>query len=90
LFREKPRVWSGKQLANLGTSRNYDLAPDGKRFVVLMPVERPAPRETQRHVTLVVNFFDEVRRRVAGRGKAVRGHPQAKRGGLCILPTAGL
>ena len=66
---EKPRVWFGKQLANLGLAPNFDLAPDGKRFVVLMPAERPEPRETRSHVTLVVNFFDEVRRRVAAQGK---------------------
>jgi serine/threonine-protein kinase len=66
---DKPRVWSGKQLANLGLSINFDLAPDGKRFVVLMPAESPKPRETQSHVTLVVNLFDEVRRRVAAQGK---------------------
>jgi hypothetical protein len=52
-------------LANVGLAMNFDLAPDGKSFVVLMPAESPEPRETQSHVTLVVNFFDEVRRRVA-------------------------
>jgi hypothetical protein len=62
---EKPRLWSGKQLANLGTGRNYDVAPDGKHCVVLMPVGSAEPRETQSHVTLVVNFLDEVRRRLA-------------------------
>ena len=62
---DKPGVWSGKQLANIGLSPNFDLAPDGKRFVVLTPAESPEPRETQSHVSLVVNFFDEVRRRVA-------------------------
>ena len=61
---DKPRVWFGKQLANLGGAVNLDLAPDGKRFVVLMPAEISEPRVTQSHVTLVVNFFDEVRRRV--------------------------
>jgi serine/threonine-protein kinase len=66
---DKPRVWFGKQLANLGTGVNFDLAPDGKRLVVLMPAESPEPRETQSHVTLVVNFFDEVRRRAAAQGK---------------------
>jgi serine/threonine-protein kinase len=66
---DKPRVWSGKQLANVGLGGNFDLAPDGKRFVVLMPAESPEPREAQNHVTLVVNFFDEIRRRVAAQGK---------------------
>jgi eukaryotic-like serine/threonine-protein kinase len=44
---DKPRVWFGKQLANLGLAANLDLAPDGKRFVVLMPAEGPEPREKQ-------------------------------------------
>jgi Tol biopolymer transport system component len=64
LAADKPRVWFGRQLANTGLTANFDLAPDGKRFVVLMPAESPEPRETQSHVTLVVNFFDEIRRRV--------------------------
>ena len=66
---DKPRLWFGKQLANTGVAPNLDLAPDGKRFVVLMPAESPEPRETQSHVKIVVNFFDEVRRRVAAQGK---------------------
>jgi serine/threonine-protein kinase len=66
---DRPRLWSEKQLANTGANQNFDLAPDGKRFVVLMPAEGPEPRETQNHLTLVVNFFDEVRRRVAAQGK---------------------
>jgi serine/threonine-protein kinase len=66
---ETPRLWSGKQLANSGTGRNYDVAPDGKRCVVLMPVGGAEPREVQSHITVVVNFFDEVRRRVAGEPK---------------------
>jgi serine/threonine-protein kinase len=66
---EKPRLWSGKQLANLGTGRNYDVASDGSRCVVLVPVESAEPRETQSHVNLVVNFFDEVARRVGAQTK---------------------
>ena len=63
---EKPRVWFEKQLSNVGLSRNLDLSPDGKRFVVVMSVESAEPRENQSHVMLELNFFDEVRRRVAG------------------------
>ena len=66
---DKPRVWFGKQLANLGLAVNLDLAPDGKRFVALMPAESAEPQETQSHVRLVWNFFDEIRRRVAAQGK---------------------
>lgn len=64
----KPRVWSGKQLANTGLATNLDIAPDGKRLVALMPAETTEARESKSHVTLVVNFFDEVRQRVGGQG----------------------
>jgi serine/threonine-protein kinase len=64
----KPRVWFGKQLANVGLGINLDLAPDG-RFLVVMAAESPDPRESQSHVILVTNFFDEVRRRIAGQTK---------------------
>src|SRR5262249_9520961 len=38
-FSDKPRVWFGKRLANVGLGVNLDLASDGKRFVVLMPAD---------------------------------------------------
>ena len=66
---EKPRLWSGMKLADIGIAINLDLAPDGKRFIALLPAEAAEPRERQSHVTVVVNFLDEVRRRVAGQGK---------------------
>lgn len=52
-----------------GLALNFDLAPDGKRFVVLMPAESPEPREMQSHVKIVVNSFDEIRWRVAAESK---------------------
>ena len=58
----KPRLWSDTRLFNMGLTQNFDLAPDGKRFAVLMSAEGPELRETQ-HM-LVLNFFEEVRRRV--------------------------
>jgi serine/threonine-protein kinase len=66
---EKPRVWFRKQLASIGLAANLDLAPDGKRFIVLMPAETGVPRLAPGHVMLEVNFFDEVRRRLAGAAK---------------------
>ena len=63
----KPRVWSAKRLANTGLGVNFDLAPDGERLLALLPPEGAEPREKQNHVTLMTNFFDEVRRRVAAR-----------------------
>jgi serine/threonine-protein kinase len=64
----KPRAWTERQLVNTGLSGSLDLAPDGRRFVVLMPAASPEPREMQSHVMLGLNFFDEIRRRAAGQG----------------------
>jgi serine/threonine-protein kinase len=63
------RVWAPTHLANVGLGLNFALAPDGQRLVVLMPAQGPEVREARSHITLVTNFFDEVRRRVAGQGK---------------------
>jgi hypothetical protein len=59
---DKPRMWSETRLFNLGLTSNFDLAPDGERFAVLMSPEGTESRRTQ-HM-LVLNFFEEVRRRV--------------------------
>ena len=60
---QQPRPLTSQLLADLGNSRTYDLAPDGKRFAVLTPGAK------QSQVMLLVNFFDEVQRRVAGQSK---------------------
>jgi hypothetical protein len=42
-----------------------DITPDSKRMITVMPVENdPHSGENQRHVVLVLNFFDELRRRI--------------------------
>jgi hypothetical protein len=44
-----------------------DLAPDGKRFMFVLPVN-PAEQKPPTHVTFLLNFADELRRKVpAGR-----------------------
>ena len=58
---EEPRVWSDK-IVGFGTTRSYDPAPDGKRIVALMPAD--APQEPHDRVIFLLNFFDELRRRV--------------------------
>jgi dipeptidyl aminopeptidase/acylaminoacyl peptidase len=60
----KPRVWSEKRLANVGFSSNYDVAPDGKRIAALMPAEGAAAQASQNHVIFLMNFSDELQRRV--------------------------
>jgi len=67
---DKPRVWSEKQLGSTGNvTRNVDLAPDGKRIAALMPVEATETQKPQNHVTFLMNFFDEVRRRTTRQAK---------------------
>jgi serine/threonine-protein kinase len=65
----RPHEWFGKRLADVGMTPNLDLDPDGRRFIALMAAETTETRDNQSHVTLCWNFFDEVRRRVAGQGK---------------------
>jgi Tol biopolymer transport system component len=54
----KPRLWAGKK--NMGDY--FDLAPDGKRFALLQP--EASEQKGPQHVTFLLNFFDELRRRV--------------------------
>jgi serine/threonine-protein kinase len=61
---DKPRMWSEKRLADLGVFGNYDLAPDGKRIVALLPDEGTEGQKAQNHVIFLQNFFDALRRRV--------------------------
>ncbi len=64
----RPRLWSEGQFTDRGVARNFALHPDGKRFAVLKAAEdTEAPEVT--HVNMVLNWFDEVRRRVAAAGQ---------------------
>ena len=66
---DPPRLWSTQRIADAGMTGNVDIAPDGTRFAVLMPAEAPESRETRGHFTLVPNFLDELRRRLAASAK---------------------
>jgi hypothetical protein len=56
---ERPRVWIDK----LGGTA-WDLAPDGKRVAVVTPVAAVEAPKPDHEVTILFNFFDELRRRV--------------------------
>jgi len=67
----RPRIWSNQQILSTIFSPNMDLSSDGKSFVVF-----PGPASNIRtpqagpiHLTFLLNFFDEVRRRVPVAGK---------------------
>jgi Tol biopolymer transport system component len=57
---DTPRAWSEKKPMYVGPfDANFDVAPDGKHIIALMPAGRSAPP----HVTFLINFSDEIRRR---------------------------
>ncbi len=59
----KPQVWARENLPSLGGNYPYDLAPDGKRFAVVLNPGGTQVRSTD-SVTVLLNFFDELRRKV--------------------------
>ena len=59
----KPRLWCDKQIFYAGVS-NLALAPDGKRFAVLPMPEAAGTEKGTVHVTFLLNFLDELRRRI--------------------------
>ena len=61
---QKPRPWSNKELVDTVGHWNLDLAPDGKRFVIAARADSADASKGSVHVTFLLNFFDEVRRRV--------------------------
>jgi hypothetical protein len=63
---ETPRVWFEKKIANFPSTMSYGPAPDGRRMVALMPADTQEPRD---RVIFLLNFFDELQRRVPTRGK---------------------
>jgi Tol biopolymer transport system component len=55
----KPRVWA----ANVLTTGGFDPSPDGKRVAVSVPTST-APANTEQSIVFILNFFEELRRRV--------------------------
>jgi eukaryotic-like serine/threonine-protein kinase len=59
----KPRLlFQGQYQPTTGTSPNYDVSPDGKRFLMLKPTEQAEAAPTQ--INVVLNWFEELKRRV--------------------------
>jgi Tol biopolymer transport system component len=59
-----PRVLFEGQYQSLPTisTPNYDVSPDGQRFLMLKPVEQAQAAPTQ--INVVLNWFEELKRRV--------------------------
>jgi hypothetical protein len=67
---DKPRLWSNTQILEPALELwNADLAPDGRRFAVFPRPEATGEQKGSAHVTVLLNFFDELRRRVPPGGK---------------------
>jgi serine/threonine-protein kinase len=64
---DKPQAWADKPLlpSLVPVTSTYDVTPDGKRFAVVLYEDGTAEEKPILHVTLVLNFFDELRRRVS-------------------------
>ena len=63
---DRPLPWSDMQILGPGGPGiwNLDLAPDGKRFAVFPRPEATGEQKGSVHVTVLLNFFDELSRRV--------------------------
>jgi len=59
----KPRMlFVGQYLPTPGTLPNYDVSPDGQRFLMLKPVEQAQAAPTQ--INVVLNWFEELKQKV--------------------------
>jgi serine/threonine-protein kinase len=77
----KSRPWSEHQIGTIpgnaldlregasGMLRLFDLTPDGKTIIGWEPEEQPKEPRADLHMTMLLNWFDEVRRRVPVSGK---------------------
>jgi hypothetical protein len=50
--------------ADLGTTPNYDIATDGSHAAVILPDEAESEQQSQNHVIFLMNFSDELKRKV--------------------------
>jgi serine/threonine-protein kinase len=62
----KPSVWSETQTAVRGAGVNFAIHPDGKRVAVFKTPGTETQAQANK-VTIIFNFFDELRRKLAAR-----------------------
>jgi hypothetical protein len=71
--------------------RNYDIAPDGRRFVRVVDAVNPLPSApaTRAALQVVLNCFEEVKRRAPGNSWHRRTPPtRQRRRGSAVFPAA--
>jgi hypothetical protein len=54
-------LWADHQIFYSGAA-NLDIAPDGKRFAVLALPQSAPGEKTSLHVTMLLNYSDQLRR----------------------------
>jgi Tol biopolymer transport system component/tRNA A-37 threonylcarbamoyl transferase component Bud32 len=59
----KPLIWSDKQIYKPTGDENFDVAPDGRRIAAMMAQLSIGESGGSEHVTFLLNFFNELRRR---------------------------
>jgi len=64
----EPRAWSRVVLGDTGVLADFDSSLGGDRIATLVPDADQDP-QTPNHVTVLFNFFGELRRRIPGSGK---------------------
>ena len=62
---DTPREWTPARLADTGVLSNFDLDVDGRRILGLIPAGGSEDQQSRNHVTFMLNFSEEVRRRVS-------------------------
>jgi Tol biopolymer transport system component len=59
----KPRMlFEGPYIPAAGTNPNYDVSPDGQRFLMIKPSESAEAAQTQ--INVVLNWFEELKQKV--------------------------
>ena len=59
-----PRQWTTLRLGDTGVLSNFDVYADGRHIVALLPAARPDSAHTENQAVLMLNFADELRRRL--------------------------
>ncbi|MCU1330033.1 MAG: serine/threonine protein kinase [Bryobacterales bacterium] len=60
----RPRPWPGVELGDLGGAYAYTVAPNGTKLIAVSPPQNASVAKADTRLNVLVNFFDEVKRRV--------------------------
>jgi Tol biopolymer transport system component len=61
---DAPQPWTNRQLMPAGNYWNFDVAPDGQQIAAFVSLDSARDHKNATEVMLVLNFLDEVRRRI--------------------------